>query len=41
MSWYDLKGKDLISVKDWSKEELDILLKVAKDLKSRYYSGET
>ncbi|MFB6291635.1 MAG: ornithine carbamoyltransferase [Candidatus Bipolaricaulia bacterium] len=41
MSWYDLKGKDLISVKDWTKEELDILLRVANDLKSRYYSGET
>ena len=41
MSWYDLKGKNLISVKDWSKEELDILLRVANDLKSRYYSGET
>jgi len=41
MSWYDLKGKNLISVKDWTKEELDILLRVANDLKSRYYSGET
>ncbi|MBS3787092.1 ornithine carbamoyltransferase [Candidatus Bipolaricaulota bacterium] len=40
MSWHDLKGKDMISVKDWTKEELDILLRVANDLKSRYYSGE-
>jgi len=41
MSWYDLKGKNMISVKDWTKEELDILLRVANDLKSRYYSGES
>ena len=40
MSWNDLEGKDLISIKDWTKEELDILLRVAGDLKSRYYSGE-
>jgi len=40
MGWFDLEGKNLISIKDWSKEELDILLKVASDLKGRYYSGE-
>ncbi len=41
MSWFDLEGKNFISINDWTKEELDILLKVSSDLKSRYYSGET
>lgn len=41
MSWFDLEGRDLISVKDWSKEELDVLLEVATDIKGRYYSGES
>jgi len=40
MSWFELYGKDLISTKDWTKEELDIVLKVAGELKSRYYAHE-
>jgi ornithine carbamoyltransferase len=40
MSWFELEGKDLISTKDWTKEELDIALKVAGELKSRYYARE-
>jgi ornithine carbamoyltransferase len=38
MSWHHLRGKDLINTKDWTKEELDILLDVAADFKRRLYS---
>jgi N-acetylornithine carbamoyltransferase len=38
MAWFDLKGKDFISTKDWTKEELDILLDVAADFKRRHYA---
>ena len=40
MSWYDLKGRDLISEVDWSKEEYDIAIKLTDHLKSMYYSGQ-
>jgi ornithine carbamoyltransferase len=40
MSWFELKGKDLVSIKDWTKEELDIVLRVTDELKGLYYSGE-
>jgi ornithine carbamoyltransferase len=39
MGYYDLKGKDLICIKDWTKEELDIILDTAWQLKRMYYSG--
>ena len=39
MSWFQLAGKDLVSTKDWSKEELDIALRVSAQLKAMYYSG--
>jgi len=40
MSWYDLKGRDLISEVDWTKEEYDIAIKLTDHLKSMYYSGQ-
>ncbi|HIE48210.1 TPA: ornithine carbamoyltransferase [Candidatus Bipolaricaulota bacterium] len=40
MSWYDLKGRDLISEVDWSKEEYDIAIKLTDHLKGMYYSGQ-
>ena len=40
MSWHDLKGRDLISEVDWSKEEYDIAIKLTDHLKSMYYSGQ-
>jgi len=39
MSWFHLAGKDLISIKDWTDEELEIVLKVTDHLKSLYYQG--
>ena len=38
MSWFDLKGRDLISEVDWTKEEYDIAMKVTDQLKGDYYS---
>lgn len=38
MSWYHLKGKDFINTTEWDREELDILLDVAADLKRKHYS---
>jgi ornithine carbamoyltransferase len=40
MSWFDLKGRDLISEVDWTKEEYDIAMKVTDQLKGAYYSRE-
>jgi len=40
MSWYDLKGRSLIGETDWTKEEFDIALKVAEQMKGAYYSGQ-
>lgn len=40
MSWFDLKGKDLISEIDWTKEEYDIAMKVTEQMKGLYYSGK-
>jgi len=40
VSWYNLKGKDLINTDDWSKEELDILFELSADLKRRHYSNQ-
>ena len=36
----DLRGRDLISTQDWSKEEIETLLDVAWDLKRRRALGE-
>lgn len=40
MSWFDLRGRDLISEVDWTKEEYDIAIKLTDHLKSMYYSGQ-
>jgi len=40
VSWYHLKGKHLISTKDWSDEDIGILFDLAAELKARLYSGE-
>lgn len=40
MSWFDLRGRDLISEVDWTKEEYDIAIKLTDLLKSMYYSGQ-
>jgi ornithine carbamoyltransferase len=34
------KGKDFITLLDWSKQEIETILDVAKDLKRRYAAGE-
>ena len=36
----DLRGRDLISAQEWSKEEIETLLDVARDLKRRRALGE-
>jgi len=41
MSWYDLKGRDLISELDWTREEYDIAMKVTDQMKGLYYSGKS
>jgi len=38
--WRSLKGKDLISVADLSREEIWAIFETTKNLKARYYSGE-
>jgi len=35
----DLSGKDLITTQDWSIEELDATLKMARKLKADYHRG--
>lgn len=40
MSWLNLKGRDLISEIDWSKEEYDIAMKMTDQLKGLQYSGK-
>jgi ornithine carbamoyltransferase len=35
----DLSGRDLITTQDWSAEELQATLKLAKELKSKYHQG--
>ena len=35
-----LKGRDLLSIRDLSREELELVLETAKIMKSRFYSGE-
>ncbi len=39
MGKVDLAGKDLITTQDWSLEELDATLKLARDLKVKYHRG--
>ena len=39
MGAYDLHGKDLISTQEWSREELDLAIKLAEDIKRWYYAG--
>ncbi len=36
----NLKGKDLITFQDWTKEEINYLLETTLDLKKRYKNGE-
>jgi ornithine carbamoyltransferase len=38
MSWFDLRGRDLISETDWTKEEHDLAMKVTDQMKGLYYS---
>jgi len=40
MSWFDLRGRDLIGEVDWTKEEYDLAMKVTDQLKGLYYSGK-
>jgi len=40
MSWYDLRGRDLIAETDWTREEYDIAMKVTDQMKGLYYSGK-
>jgi ornithine carbamoyltransferase len=39
MTYANLRGKDLITTQDWTREELDATLELAKDFKRRYYTG--
>lgn len=41
MGYSKLYGKDMISIKDWSKEELNVVLELAAQLKRAYYGGQT
>lgn len=36
----ELRGRDLITTQEWSREELDATLKLAHDLKKKYYAGQ-
>jgi len=36
----ELYGRDLITTQEWSREELDATLELAKDLKKKYYAGK-
>jgi len=36
----ELKGRDLLCCQEWTKEEIDEVLKLAKDLKHKYKSGK-
>jgi len=38
MSWFDLKGRSLISELDWTREEYDIAMKLTDQMKGLYYS---
>ncbi len=38
---HKLKGKDYISLRDYSKEDIDTILEVAFELKRKVYVGET
>ena len=40
MSWFDLRGRDLISEIDWTKEEYNLAMKVTDKMKGLYYSGK-
>jgi len=40
MSWFDLRGRDLIGEVDWTKEEYDLAMKVTDQMKGLYYSGK-
>jgi ornithine carbamoyltransferase len=40
MSWFDLKGRSLISELDWTREEYDIAMKLTDQMKGLYYSGK-
>lgn len=39
MGAFDLRGRDLITTQEWSREELDFTLDVAKYFKAAYYAG--
>lgn len=34
------KGKHFITLEDWNKDEIDVLLKVSKELKRKYYNND-
>jgi ornithine carbamoyltransferase len=40
MTRADLFGRDLIETQEWSRDELDLVLQTAKDLKKRHCSGK-
>lgn len=35
-----LRGKDFITLRDWTKEEIDTLLEVSFELKEKFLKGE-
>ena len=38
--YYNLKGKDLLTLENYSEEDINVILETAKYMKSRFYSGE-
>jgi len=40
MSWFDLKGRSLISELDWTREEYDIAMRLTDQMKGLYYSSK-
>jgi len=37
----DLRGKDMITTQEWTREELEAILKFSKDLKKKTKAGKT
>ena len=39
MTYVDLLGKDLITTQEWTRDELDFVLELSKDLKRKFYTN--